>query len=226
MAGNYKSSIPQTARERVVEKYPSGKKRRAEYRLQGMVVGVRCFYETGEFESETPLKSGKRHGTAYYWYEPGCLDFAEPFVDGVAHGTAKQWSRDGKLMGTYKMKHGTGLDLWWCENEDGSVVLSEVHYLKNGFQWFINEDQKRIDSESHYNGKGLHGICRRWNAQNRLCRGYPQYYVNHKKVTKRQYMSACRDDLTLPPFRVEDNAPSRVFPPEIAKHLRPSASRN
>ena len=225
MAGNYRSSIPKSARERIVEKYPSGKKRRAEYRLNGKVVGVRAFYETGEFESETPLKNGKQHGTAYDWDDPGFLHFAEPYVDGVAHGTAKQWSRDGKLMGTYKMKHGTGIDLWRCEEEDGSVHLAEVLFWKNGcpdgFEWFINEDQEGVYAESHYNGSGRHGICRRWNAKDRLCRGFPQYYVNGEKVIKRQYMSACRDDSTLPPFRVEDNSPSRVFPPEIAKHLRP-----
>lgn len=226
MAGNYKSSIPKTAREHVVEKYPDGKKKRAEYRLRGKVVGIRCFFETGEPDFENGLKNGKKHGTEYVWYCPNLLSSSEPFVEGVAHGTVKQWSSDGKLIGTYRMTHGTGLDLWREQREDGSVYLSEVRSCKDGhchgFGWDINEDQESVHKELHFSSSGLwHGICREWNARGRLCRGYPQYYVNNKKVTKRQYLLACKDDPTLPPFRVEDNSPSRVFPPEIAKHLRP-----
>jgi hypothetical protein len=45
--------------------------------------------------------------------------------------------------------------------------------------------------------------------------------VNGVKVTKRQYLKACAADPKLPPFRAKDNQPSRRFPAEIAKHLRP-----
>ncbi len=45
--------------------------------------------------------------------------------------------------------------------------------------------------------------------------------MNGKKVTKRQYLRACKDDPSLPQFREEDNKPSRTFPPEIARELQP-----
>lgn len=225
MASYYRSSIPKAARERIVERYPSGKKKQAEYRLKGKVVGTRSFYETGEPELEYGLRNGKKHGIHYDWPTPGKLGFVEPYVDGVPHGTAKQWSDHGKLLGTYTMNRGTGIDLWRCQRKDGSVFLSEARFLKNGFvcgfEWYINEDQQRVDSEHHYNGKVLHGICREWNAQGRLRRGYPQYYVNHQKLTKQQYLRASKMDPTLPPFRVKDNKPSRIFPKEIARELRP-----
>ena len=193
--------------------------------MKGKIVGRRSFYETGEPEIEYALKNGKPHGTHYDWPSPGNLGFAEPYVDGVSHGTAKQWSMDGQLIGTYKMNHGMGVDLWRCQRDDGSVYLSESRYLKNGFvcgfEWFINEDQKRVDSECHWNGKGLHGICRGWNDHGRLRRGFPQYYVNNTKVTKRQYFKAYEADPALPPFRVEDNMPVRVLPPEVKRSLSP-----
>jgi hypothetical protein len=119
---------------------------------------------------------------------------------------------------------GTGIDLWRQQRDDGSIYLSEARYLKDGvlhgYEWWMNEDQRTVHGEMHYNGRGFHGIWREWNNQGRLRRGFPQYYVNHQKVTKKRYLKACETDPTLPPFRSEDNDPAREFPPEIAKELQ------
>ncbi|HXG12227.1 MAG TPA: hypothetical protein VNK04_20905 [Gemmataceae bacterium] len=45
-------------------------------------------------------------------------------------------------------------------------------------------------------------------------RGFPQFYVNDVKVTRRQYFRACEKDPTLPAYRPEEDKPSRKLPPE------------
>jgi antitoxin component YwqK of YwqJK toxin-antitoxin module len=223
---NYRSSIPKTAQERIVATYVTGpQKYKAEYILNGEVVGVRYFEENGNLMSETPIKNGLTHGIQYL-FDEGCLEFSETYQNGLAHGTAKQWSPDGELIGTYTMKHGTGLDLWRCKNNwgNGSIYLSEARYFKDGhfqgFEWWINEDQKTVNHERHFCQDQVHGIERFWNAEGRLRRGYPKYWVNNKQVTKRAYIKECANDMSLPRFNEEDNLPQRKFPDEVAIHCK------
>jgi hypothetical protein len=219
----YRSSIPARAKERVTRRHPDGTKVEAEYVLRRSLVGNRQWDENGLLEHEVSLRSGRKHGVEYWWTS-GRLTSAEPWVNGVLHGTAKQWMSDGRLLGTYTMRHGTGIDLWRQEREDGSRYLSEVLYLKNGrqhgFQWFIDEDQRTVYIERHWLGGRLHGVWREWNSRGRFRRGYPKYFVAGKQVAKRRYIKASAADPTLPPFRKEDNKPARTFPREIAHHLR------
>jgi antitoxin component YwqK of YwqJK toxin-antitoxin module len=221
----YKSSIPAAATERIVERYPNGARKKAEYRLARKLVGMRWFFESGDPEWEFGMKDGKKHGIEYHWFDPGILSSVEPFVDGMMHGTTRQWDQWGRLIGTYRMVRGTGIDLWRMWREDRTPYLSEVMYYKNsrfhGFEWRIEEDQRRVWYERHWRQDvGLHGIEREWNNKGGLSRGYPRYFVGGEKVSKRQYVKAAMSDPTLPPFRLKDNKPARTFPPEIAKHLR------
>src|ERR1044071_5086813 len=107
-----RSSIPSSATERVLERYPSGRPKRAEYRVGGEVVGRRDFFETGEVEHEYAERRGRAHGWQLRWDVPGQLLSATPYRNGMEHGTALQW-RDGELIGTYRMVRGTGIDFWW-----------------------------------------------------------------------------------------------------------------
>ena len=221
---DYHSSIPRTARKRIGENYSDGTTRLVEYVLKGQIVGRQSFFENGQLAMECAFRKGRRHGTMYRWHSSGGLCLAEPFVDGMPHGVAKQWSADGKLLGTYTMVQGTGIGLWRDQREDGSVYLAEAHFVKDGcirgFEWFINEDQRTVYIERSFNESGVHGIWREWNERGRLSRGFPQYYVDNEKVTRRQYLRACKTDRTMPPFRDAENDPARVFPREIAKELR------
>jgi hypothetical protein len=220
---SYRSSIPAGAAERVAERYAGAAKRKAEYRVGRDLVGVRYFHETGEPDFEYGLRGGERHGVEYWWDAPGRLTSAIPYADGVQHGTARQWGDGGRLIGTYRIVRGTGLDLWRQQREDGGVYLAEVLYLRDGrphgFEWWVNEDQRTVYIERHCRDGLLHGIEREWNDRGRLGRGYPKYHVAGKQVAKRQYLRAYRSDPTLPPFREADNRPRREFPPEVAVHL-------
>jgi antitoxin component YwqK of YwqJK toxin-antitoxin module len=229
MPGVYRSSIPKEARERVVERHSNGSKKKAEYLVDDEIVGVREFTEAADLDYEFALKNGKKHGVEYRWSDPGGLLSAEPYANGFPHGTARQWSSDGKLIGTYTMVRGTGIDLWRGQQEDGSVYLAEVHYMKagfpHGFEWYLREDQATVFIERHWQNGHLHGVEREWNSRGRLHRGYPRYYVNDDKVTKRQYLKACASDPTLPRWRAEDNDPARYFPAEIVREMLQSKDK-
>lgn len=222
MDPNYVTSIPESAEEHITEAYADGQKMKAEYILNGEIVGVRFFHETGEPSFEYTLQHGRLHGVQYRWDEPGILLSAEPYEDGLPHGTAKQWSGEGKLIGAYTLVHGTGIDLWW--QDCGEPYLSEVHYVKDGmyhgYEWWLSADQKKVYEERHWWQAQLHGIERRWNRRWRLSRGYPGYYIHGQRVKKRQYIKAGKLYPELPVFREEDNRPERVFPAEIQAHLR------
>jgi hypothetical protein len=220
----YQTSIPPAAEERITHRHPDGTRQRAEYWLDGEQVGLRTFHPTGELEDEYSFRHGVKHGMQYRCDLPGQLGSAEPYENGVPHGTAYQWSYyDGRLIGTYTLEHGTGIDLWRQDWSDGTVTLTEVHSMRNGcshgWEWWVNHDQRSVHEERHWMDGELHGIERQWNMQGRLRRGYSRYWVHGKRVTRRQYLRAAASDPTLPPFRPEDNNPERAFPPEIAEHL-------
>jgi len=247
MDKRYKSDIPKNAEERMTRRHASGEKASAQYFVRGNLVGDRCWDNThGPFGEdpvprplhkrltwEMPYRNGVMHGRHYY-LENGLVTFIEPHKNGQRHGIARQYGDDGKLIGSYRMVHGTGIDLWRNERlawRDGTCKPSGECYLAEacywvegqlqGFVWWINEDQQSVFVERHL-FKGLdHGIHREWNGHGRLSRGYPKYFVQGKQIKKRQYLRACLIDPTLPVFREKDNKPRRTFPPEIAKHLNP-----
>jgi antitoxin component YwqK of YwqJK toxin-antitoxin module len=223
----YLSAIATEAEERVTERYENGSRKHAEYILHGEVTGWREFWESGNVETEKSVRDGHRHRQMLEWHEHGTLAFATAYVDGREHGAAKQWAKDGTLVGTYDMDHGTGLDLWWCERAGGSWHLSEARYLlagdRHGYEWRLDGDRESVWEESHFQHGQEHGIFRSWNAQGRLRRGYPQYFITGRKVTKRQYLRAAQADAGLPAFREEDNRPAWHFPPEVAAAPRLAA---
>jgi hypothetical protein len=226
MTVEYRSWIPESAQEQITERYPGGQKKRAEYFVDGKLIGIRWFFESGDPELETPLKGGKKHGTEYCWSAPGKLMSIETYVDHRSHGIATQWDGEGNLVGSYAMHYGTGIDLWWGRDDDGRHFLAEVHYTKDGSphgpEWWLH-DQKSVFHERYWLDGQFHGIERMWNSYGRLRRGYPKYYVHGKQVTKRQYLKACAHDPSLIPFREVDNRPERTFPLEIAQHLATDA---
>jgi hypothetical protein len=218
---HYRSSIPKEAKERILAHWLTGRQKyMAEYVLNRRIVGYRRFDQKGLLEFERPQKNGVTHGTVYHC-ESGLVRFAEHYSNGFAQGTTKQWSYDGELIGTYTMKHGTGLDLWRVKKDwgDGRVYLAEARFLKDGkwhgFEWWLNEDQKSVHDEHHFWENMQHGIERSRNSQGGLRRGYPRYWVQNVRVTKRKYLRECANDSNLPLYREQDNLPAREFPAEI-----------
>lgn len=195
-----------------------------EYRIARNVVGFRYYNAAGVLIKETPMRNRKKHGREYSWDDDGFLVSMEPYREGLCHGTAKQYDRSGQVIGTYRMVHGTGYDLWRCKSFDGSSyfvweIQSNRNGVLHGFEWWLNEDQESVYKERHWNQGKQHGIERDWNFKGKLRRGYPKYRIHDRAVTNRQYIAAARKDPTLPPFRLKDNSPKREFSPEIRRLL-------
>ena len=231
MQPTFESSIPSDATERQVSEYrrrddPGGGgvvwPRRMECVLDGQVVGVRGYEEDGALTIETPLEDGRKHGTEYEW-EGGILVAATPYREGKVHGTAYQWDEEGRLLGTYTLTPGPGLDVWRGTREDGSIYISEITHWRDGrlegFEWWLNEDQRSVHIERHWRGGQLHGIEREWNLRGAIARGWPRYWVDGSRVQKRQYLAAARRDDTLPAWRAEDQTPERILPQRVQELL-------
>ena len=224
-----KSDIPPDAVEQLVSEYRQEGTfiyyRTTDCMLDGRLVGRRAYTRDGTLVSETPLKTGQKHGREYTWNEDGSLLLLEPYVEGKIHGTAKQYGAGGKLIGTYRLVHGTGLDIWRQEGANGSIFISEIHSLRDGllhgYEWWFGAARGALGHERHWHAGAPHGIERLWNSQGRLSRGYPKYWIAGQAVPKRKYLKAAQTDKTLPVFRQQDNAWRRKFPPEIKSLLSP-----
>lgn len=220
----YKSSIPPNANEVVKERFSDGSKKVSHYFVKRVWVGWRYWYEDGSVDVEWGIKDGQRHGLRLEYHQNGRLAHVERYRNGRENGTARQWSEDGKLLVTYRLANGVGLDLW-CDFDTGT--LAEEHLWPDcgqvGYNRLWNKNERTIWQEQYYTGAGHHGIWREWNKQGRLKRGFPHFYVHDKRVTKRQYANACEGDPTLARYRPEDDRPYRKLPAEYVAQRRKRA---
>ena len=76
----------------------------------------KTFYRNGQLREVVPLRNGRRHGVVRVWHKNGVLETEEPYQNGLLHGIIRQWSESGKLLGKYRMTHGTGIQRAWHEN--------------------------------------------------------------------------------------------------------------
>ncbi len=214
--------IPQDAVEEITEHWDNGTKKSAFYYLDGEKIGYRYWDEDERLLMEYDIKGNLRHGSFRTWYENGVLCEESFYVEGKEHGVTKQYDYEGNLIGTYQMNYGTGADLWY----GNAGILSEERYCKNGerdgYERWWNDDNETIYSEQNFKDGIEHGIFRKWNQHGRFHRGFPQYFVNGQKVTKRQYLKACEQDESLPKYVAAEDDPHRLLP----RHLMHNASRN
>lgn len=218
----YRSSIPSTATRAVGETWPDGAPKSAAYFVDGKEVGFRVWFEDGKLDYEYALQDGVKHGRWYRFYPGGQVEELQPYRRGLMHGVGKQWSPDGRLLVTWSLRDGVGLDLWCGHLSD---ALSEETYWPKvgepGYNREWNDDEKTVWQEYFLlGGVGYHGIWREWNRVGRLRRGFPQFYVNDKRVTKREYIRACEADVLLVPYRGKDDSPRRELPAEYVRQKR------
>jgi hypothetical protein len=190
-------------------------------RVNGEIVGQRLRRKDGRLIWEIGWRNDQPNGWERTW-EEGRLAFEWFRLDGAEHGVCRQWYK-GRLVGWYVMDRGTGLDLY----RDDNGFLLAMGYVKSGKKHGFERaweppDSSRISSEHHFFEGAEHGIERLWDAEGSLEGGWPRFYVHGERVTKRQYLSAAKNDPTLPPFREEDDRPERPLPPEYFQTMPPA----
>ena len=223
----FRSSIPSAARARVISRHASGAPGHVEYLVGRALIGYRHFDADGELILDAGLHRGRRHGREYRLDTPGKVLSATAYKNGLEHGLARQWSDDGRLIGTYRMRNGTGIDLWWQETwrKPRRPYLAEVRFMRSGqrhgFEWWLNDDQRSVWREQHWSEDKAHGIEREWDRKGKLRTGFPKFYVKGECVTRESYQRACVKDPSLPMFRKQDDKPERDFPVVVAQRLNP-----
>ncbi len=194
----------------------------SEFWFRGQLVGRASSTPDGRSCVAVGLRDGLPVGYQVS-YEDGAIVYAEPFVNGELHGVAKQFSLHGRLLLVSPFKRGTGTD-FWCDDRGR---LAEEHPLvegqPSGTERWWNLDQKTVYSETEWLNGEWHGAKREWDDE-RLARGFPQFYVRGKRVAKRTYLKLADQDPTLPPYRREADSPTRTLPKRFLE-LRARARR-
>jgi len=112
---------------------------------------------------------GRIHGVLRRWHKNGVLALEQPHENGVAHGICRQWTEDGKLLGSFKIKHGTGIHRHWHDNGqlqtevstlDGALTGRHRSWLPDGTlvseQYYLNN--VAVDCQN-YEVARLKGPC-------------------------------------------------------------------
>lgn len=146
------------------------------------------FHRNGVVAVEERLRGLKLHGRRRTWHRNGKLASEEYYRDGLLHGICRQWNENGKLLGSFQMKHGTGVQKSWHENGQLNLEFSTV------------------------NGKFC-GRSRLWLQDGTLLSD--KIYLQGRIVTPKEYHKAAQKNPNLPKLRGRVAKPSRSTPQHI-----------
>jgi hypothetical protein len=132
----------------------------------------RNYYRNGQLHEETPLRDGRFHGIARLWHENGTQATHEAYQNDLRHGLCRQWNDEGKLLGEYRMDHGTGIQRVWFDN---GIVQQERSFFK---------------------GKAT-GPCRMWLRDGSFAS--EEWYIEYREVSKAQFAKAATKHPEWPP---------------------------
>ncbi len=140
----------------------------------------------GVVVSETLYSDGVPHGMQRFWHENGVLAKEIPIEEGSVNGTVKQWSQSGKLLGSYDMSFGTGVEYTWHENGKLWTTRSFVNGERCGPARMYSEDGD-LFAESYW----LYGERVTWR-------------VYHEKSKTDSRLPNSKDDSPKLPARIEE----------------------
>ncbi len=84
------------------------------------------FYRSGQLRERVLLRKGRRHGVVRVWHKNGIRASEERYQNGLLHGVCRQWNESGRLLGKYRMVHGTGIQREWHDNGQLQIEVSTV----------------------------------------------------------------------------------------------------
>ena len=99
------------------------------------------------------MRNGRRHGIARFWHKNGVLSDENPYHNGLPHGVSRQWNDAGRLLGQYRMVHGTGVQRVWHEIGRLHLEFSTVRGDFSGrFRMWLH-DGSLLSDEINLHGK-------------------------------------------------------------------------
>ena len=134
----------------------------------------RTWYRPGIVVLEERLAGNRLHGPRREWHRNGQLAEEEIYRHGLLHGLCRQWNADGKLLGSFQMVNGTGVQKSWHDNGWLHMEFSTV--------------------EGQFCGRG-----RTWLRDGTLIAD--EITLFNLKATPAQYRRAAASDARLPKLR-------------------------
>jgi MORN repeat protein len=117
------------------------------------IVKERIFHRNGILREEVPMRDGYRHGVVRVWHKNGVVGNEEPYQNGFLHGVCRQWSESGRLLGKYRMVHGTGVQRAWHENGKLQLEFSTVRGDFSGRYRLWLHDGTLLSEEIYLHGR-------------------------------------------------------------------------
>ena len=115
----------------------------------------KAFHRNGQLREIVPLRNGRRHGVVRVWHKNGVLAYEEPYQNGLLHGLCRQWSETGRLLGKYRMVHGTGVQRTWHENGRLQLEFSTVRGDFSGRYRMWLHDGTLLSDDIYLHGKSV-----------------------------------------------------------------------
>jgi hypothetical protein len=151
----------------------------------------RTFYRNGQLREEISLLGRQLHGPYHTWHPNGKPAFEGFYEHGLSHGLCRQWSDQGQMLGSFRMRHGTGIRREWFP----SGRLQSETSMVNGF---------------------FTGRIRSWLRDGSLA--FESYAIKNRDVSRAKYHAATRQHLEYPRYsagkvrlRSEDELDRREF---------------
>jgi len=228
IAAKYISDIPAAARE--VDVKPARVRngaiwlRRVKCLLGRRLVGTRDYQKNGRLAIERPIKNGLQHGRSYSFHDGGRVECREPYRNGLPDGVCHQWDDRGRWLGSYRLRAGSGYDVWRDRMGGRKPFVTEIHAMRGGLPhgyewWFWRQGAGGLWSERHWRRGKRHGIERTWTMRGSLEKGYPKFWVAGKPVSRREYLRRAAKDRTLPRLRDNDADGGHVFRARVSAVL-------
>ena len=97
----------------------------------------RTWYRPGIVVLEEHYAGNRLHGPRREWHRNGQLAEEEIYRHGLLHGLCRQWNADGKLLGSFQMVNGTGVQKSWHDNGRLNMEFSTVagEFCGRGRTW-------------------------------------------------------------------------------------------
>jgi len=150
----------------------------------------RTYYRPGILMLEEHFAGGQPHGFWRRWHRNGQLAEERIYRHGLVHGLCRQWNDAGKLLGSFQMVNGTGVQKSWHDNGRLHMEFSMV--------------------EGQFCGHG-----RTWLRDGTLV--VEDFSLFNRKVTPAQYRRAAVTDARLPKLRGRIGKPP-VDNPAMEQH--------